>query len=100
MRCSKPAHSMAPIAETVAAVLEAAAEFTEGVLAPLNRSGDQRRRDGWRTARCAARLVSPMPKQYREGGWTGLAADPEFGGQGLPKALALAAFEMVALPRI
>ena len=34
-------------------------------------------------------------KAFAEGGWNSLAADPAFGGQGLPKALELAVFEMV-----
>src|ERR1700693_120206 len=46
------------------------------------------------------RVFSPpgFPQAYQafaEGGWNGLAADPDHGGQGLPKALALAVFEMV-----
>ena len=82
-------------AAMVEAVLEAAGELASGVLEPLNRSGDvqgSQLRNG--------RVVSPdgFPAAYRafaEGGWNSLAADPEFGGQGLPKALELAVFEMV-----
>jgi alkylation response protein AidB-like acyl-CoA dehydrogenase len=80
--------------ETVTAVLEAAGQFTEGVLAPLNRSGDQ---EGVRLENGKVRSASGFAdawKQYAQGGWTGLAADPAFGGQGLPKVLSLAAFEM------
>ena len=82
-------------AAMVEAVLEAAGELASGVLEPLNRSGDvqgSQLRNG--------RVVSPdgFPAAYRafaEGGWNSLAADPEYGGQGLPKALELAVFEMV-----
>jgi len=80
--------------ETVTAVLEAAGQLTEGVLAPLNRSGDQ---EGVRLENGKVRSATGFAdawKQYAQGGWTGLAADPEFGGQGLPKVLAMAAFEM------
>ncbi len=82
-------------AEMVDAVLGAAGELASGVLAPLNRTGDvqgSQLRNG--------RVVSPdgFPAAYRafaEGGWNSLSADPAFGGQGLPKALELAVFEMV-----
>ena len=80
--------------DTVMAVLEGAGQFTQGVLAPLNRSGDQ---EGVALENGKVRSATGFAdawKQYAEGGWTSLAADPEFGGQGLPKVLALAAFEM------
>ena len=81
--------------ETVLAVLEGAGELASGVLAPLNRFGDVQ---GSRLEN--GRVVSPdgFPAAYRafaEGGWNSLSADPAFGGQGLPKALELAVFEMV-----
>jgi len=82
-------------ADLVDAVLEAAGQVSEGTLAPLNVSGD----------RAGARLegdgVIPAPgfgEAYRtfvEGGWMGLAAPVAHGGQGLPKALELAAYEPV-----
>ncbi len=82
--------------DIVQAVLEGAGALAEGVLAPLNRIGDT----------VGARLengvvVSPPGftaayQAYRDGGWSGLAADPAHGGQGLPGALALAVFEMVS----
>jgi len=79
----------------VQAVLEGAGELASGVLAPLNRVGD---REGSRLEN--GRVVTPpgFVEAYRafaEGGWNSLSADPEFGGQGLPKALELAVFEMV-----
>ena len=80
--------------ETVTAILEAAGQLSEGVLAPLNRSGDQ---EGVRLENGRVHSASGFAdawKQYAQGGWTGVAADPQFGGQGLPKVLSLAAFEM------
>ncbi|MEI9964910.1 MAG: acyl-CoA dehydrogenase, partial [Caulobacteraceae bacterium] len=76
------------------AVLEAAGELAAGVLAPLNRVGDVQ---GSRLEN--GRVVTPdgFPAAYRafsQGGWSGLSADPAAGGQGLPKALELAVFEM------
>ncbi|HEY8696287.1 MAG TPA: acyl-CoA dehydrogenase [Rhizomicrobium sp.] len=81
--------------ETLTAILDAAGEFAEGVLAPLNRSGDL---EGARFEN--GRVFAPAGfadayRRYSEGGWTSLAAPPEFGGQGLPRALALAVFEIV-----
>jgi len=82
-------------ADVVDAVLEAAGQVSEGTLAPLNVSGD----------RAGSRLegdgVVPAPgfgdayRTFVEGGWMGLAAPVAHGGQGLPKALELAAFETV-----
>jgi len=81
--------------DTCTQVLTAAGEFAEGVLAPLNRSGDL---EG---ARFENGRVFTAPgfadayHQFIDGGWTSLAAPPEFGGQGLPRAIALAVFDMV-----
>ena len=81
--------------ETVGAVLEGAGQFADGVLAPLNRVGDQvgARFENGRVR--SAPGFADAYRHYREGGWSGLAADPEFGGQGLPRALSLAVFETV-----
>ena len=79
--------------EIGAAILEAAGQFADGVLAPLNRPGDLS------GAKYANGSVTAAPgyveayQSFSEGGWTGLAASTADGGQGLPKALELAAFE-------
>src|SRR5262249_51372971 len=80
---------------TTAAVLDAAAEFAGDVLAPLNRSGDI---EGAHFENGVVRAPAGFAAAYRkyvEGGWGGLSASSEFGGQGLPKAVDLAVFEMV-----
>jgi 3-(methylsulfanyl)propanoyl-CoA dehydrogenase len=82
-------------AEMISAVLEHAGELSAGVLAPLNRTGDQQ---GSRLENGRVRTPDGFADAYRQfaaGGWQGLSADPEHGGQGLPKALELAVFEMV-----
>jgi alkylation response protein AidB-like acyl-CoA dehydrogenase len=82
-------------AATVQAVLEAAGEFADQALAPLNRIGDTQ------GARYANGKVTAAPgfadayKAFVAGGWNSLSAEPEYGGQGLSKAMELAVFEMV-----
>ncbi|CAN7210620.1 acyl-CoA dehydrogenase [Phenylobacterium sp. LjRoot219] len=81
--------------ETVAAVLEAAGDLSNEVLAPLNRVGDTVGAKYANGRVTAAPGFAEAYKQFAQGGWTGLVAEPEFGGQGLPKAVELAVFEMV-----
>lgn len=77
------------------AILEGAGQLAGEVLAPLNAHGD---REG---AQLTEQGVKAAPgfveayAQFVEGGWQGLSADPEFGGQGLPRAVALAVHEMM-----
>ena len=76
-------------------VLEEAAKLAEQVLLPLNRSGDE---EGCVLENGVVRTPKGFREAYRtyaEGGWTSLACDPEFGGQGLPHALAVFVEEMV-----
>jgi alkylation response protein AidB-like acyl-CoA dehydrogenase len=82
-------------ADTVQAVLEAAAAFADNELAPLNRKGDV---EGARYENGAVTAAPGFADAYRhfvEQGWNSLSADPEHGGQGLSKAMELAVFEMV-----
>nr|WP_199067347.1 acyl-CoA dehydrogenase [Chromobacterium sp. ASV5] len=80
-------------AELVDAVLEEAAKFAEGVLAPINKEGDKGAK--WRDGE-----VTPAPgfkdawRQYVEAGWSGLRAPEEYGGQGMPALVAAAVEEM------
>ncbi|MDQ2860060.1 MAG: acyl-CoA dehydrogenase, partial [Pseudomonadota bacterium] len=82
-------------AATAEAVLEGAGALCADVLAPLNAPGD---RAGARFENGAVRSAPGFADAYRQfaaGGWNGLSADPQYGGQGLPKALEIAVFEMV-----
>jgi 3-(methylthio)propanoyl-CoA dehydrogenase len=81
--------------ETLDAVLDGAGRFAEGVLAPLNRSGDLEGARFENGRVFAAKGFADAFRRYGEDGWNGLAADPQHGGQGLPRAAALAAFEFV-----
>ncbi|WP_443747797.1 acyl-CoA dehydrogenase [Asticcacaulis solisilvae] len=76
------------------AVLEAAGQLAGEVLAPLNRVGDANgtKLNGDRVE-VAPGFVDAI-HAYAEGGWYGVAADPAYGGQGLPKMLEQACFDM------
>jgi len=82
-------------ADLMGAVLEAAGQFSEGVLAPLNRIGDQHGSTYANGSVTAAPGFADAYRQFAEGGWTGLTASTVAGGQALPKALELAAYETV-----
>ena len=80
--------------DVVDAILEEANKFASGVLAPLNWSGDQ---EGARWDNGEVRTAAGWKdayKQFAEAGWTALACEPEFGGQGLPKLVSTAVMEM------
>ncbi|OIQ96595.1 acyl-CoA dehydrogenase [mine drainage metagenome] len=76
-------------------VLEEAAKLCEQVLHPLNRSGDE---EGCTWDNGAVRTPQGFKQAYdlfREGGWTGLACAPEFGGQGMPQMINTLVSEMI-----
>jgi alkylation response protein AidB-like acyl-CoA dehydrogenase len=80
--------------ETVAAVLEQAAELARDVLAPLNDSGD---RQGARLENGIVHTPDGFRDAYQAfvaGGWGGLPCPEEYGGQGLSLAVAAAVSEM------
>ena len=80
--------------DLVAAILAEAARVAGEVLAPLNRSGDI---EGSRLVDGAVRTPEGFRAAFRtfaEGGWIGLAAPRDMGGQGLPRTLAVAVEEM------
>ncbi len=77
-------------------ILEEAGKFVETVLAPLNQPGDQH------GCTLANGTVTTPPgfadawRAYVEAGWHGLAAEPAYGGQGLPHVLQFVLEEMVS----
>ena len=79
--------------DTIRAVIEEAGKFGSGVLDPLNSPGDKTGSKltdghvttppGWKDAY----------KQFAAAGWTALPCPVEYGGQGLPNIIAMAACE-------
>jgi len=83
--------------DIIDAVLDEAARFSGTVLAPLNSVGDE---IGSVFDKGTQAVTTPPGfkqafEQFVEGGWTGLTAAPEFGGQGLPHTLGVPLNEMV-----
>ena len=78
--------------DTADAILEEAGKITSGVLAPLNREGDEQ---GCRWNNGEVTTPEGFKEAYQtlvEGGWVGLGGNPDFGGMGMPKTL-VAQFE-------
>ena len=83
-------------ADTVNQVIEEAGKFCEDQLLPINRSGDE---EGCIYDAASRTVKTPRGFKeaydaFREAGWQGLAAETEYGGQGLPHLLQIAFYEM------
>ena len=81
--------------DLIEAILGEGARMAEDKIHPLNQTGDE---EGCHFE--AGRVTTPAGfkeaySAYVEGGWVGLAGDPDYGGQGLPKVVATSVSEMV-----
>jgi alkylation response protein AidB-like acyl-CoA dehydrogenase len=77
------------------AILDEAGKMVEGLLLPLNRSGDEEGcqwNDGVVTT---PKGFKEAYKTFAENGWTALAGNPVYGGQGMPKSLSVLFEEMI-----
>jgi alkylation response protein AidB-like acyl-CoA dehydrogenase len=82
-------------ADFSSAILEEAGKISSEVLQPLNAVGDQ---EGCVLENGVVRTPKGFKEafdQMKEGGWTALDCDPEYGGQGLPYLMATAVGEMM-----
>jgi len=90
-----PALSETVDADTADAILEEAAKVTGQLIAPLNRSGDEEGAQ-WQTGE--VRTPAGFKEAYAtyiQGGWVGLSGNPDQGGMGMPKMLAVQVEEML-----
>ena len=81
--------------DVVAAVLEEIGKISGQVLQPLNRTGDE---EGCRLDNGSVQTPAGFREAWeilREGGWMGLTAHPDYGGQGMPYAVGVAASELM-----
>ena len=82
-------------ADIIDAILEEGAKLCENVVFPTNRIGDV---EGCRFDNGEVHTPSGFKEAYdavAAGGWTALACDPEYGGQGLPHTLSVFFEEML-----
>lgn len=77
------------------AILEEAGKMVEGVMFPVNRSGDE---EGCTFDNGVVTTPAGFKEAYQalaQGGWTAFSGNPEYGGQGMPKSLAVQFEEMM-----
>jgi alkylation response protein AidB-like acyl-CoA dehydrogenase len=82
-------------ADLLDTILEESARFATEVLLPINASGDQ---EGCVLENGQVRTPKGFKEAYdtfRASGWTSLAGDPKYGGQGLPEVINKLVEEMI-----
>ena len=80
--------------DLIDAILEEMGKIAEGLLAPINQSGDQQ---GCHIANGMVTTPEGFKQAFRaygEGGWIGLTGNVDYGGQGMPKVLSAMIEEM------
>jgi alkylation response protein AidB-like acyl-CoA dehydrogenase len=81
-------------ADLIDPILDEAGKLARDILAPLNQTGDKAGAVLTKDGVTAAVGFAEAYAAFRDGGWMGLSAPTEWGGQGLPKVLGLAVMEM------
>jgi acyl-CoA dehydrogenase len=80
--------------DLLTALLSEAGKAAEGLLAPLNASGDRAGATLTETGVKTAPGFADAYDAWREGGWSGVDASPDHGGMGLPTAVGAAVMEL------
>jgi len=80
--------------DLIAAIVEEAGKIAEGLLSPINQSGDAEGCHFDNGAVTTPKGFKEAYKAYAEGGWSGLTGDVNYGGQGMPKMLSAVIEEM------
>lgn len=81
--------------DLISAILEEAGKISEGLLSPINQSGDAEGchfKDGVVSTPAGFKEAYAA---YAEGGWSGLSGEVKYGGQGMPKVLSAMIEEMI-----
>ncbi len=76
-------------------ILDGAADLCENVLFPLNQSGDQEGCHLNGTEVTTPKGFKEAYTAFTQGGWTGIASDPTYGGMGLPFLIQFVLDELV-----
>lgn len=82
-------------ADLLNAIIEEAGKLTEGVVSPINQSGDE---EGchWNDGKVTTpKGFKEAYQAYAEGGWSSLTGDINYGGQGMPKMMSAIIEEML-----
>lgn len=79
--------------ELVSAVIEEAGKFAADVFAPINRAGDVNHSIAKDGEVISAPGFKEAYQHFVENGWLSLAQDPNYGGQGMPFSVHMAASE-------
>ncbi|MCK5880325.1 MAG: acyl-CoA dehydrogenase [Sinobacterium sp.] len=80
--------------DTATAMLNECGKLSAELIAPLSRNGDEEGCQFDQGKVTTATGYKEAYQAYSEGGWGGLTGNPEFGGLGMPKALAIHCEEM------
>jgi len=81
--------------DLIAAIVEAAGKIAEGLLAPINSSGDAEACHFESGTVTTPKGFKEAYKAFADGGWPSLTGDVNYGGQGMPKMLSAVIEEML-----
>lgn len=81
--------------DLINAIVDEAGKIAEGLLSPINQTGDQIGCKLENGAVSTPEGFKQAYKAYAEGGWSGLTGDVNYGGQGMPKLLSAIIEEMM-----